>query len=205
MTYKKKLPPLLAALALFGGCVWWVWSSLSGSFASLAASQQKSAIQSALASVPAGAEEIALWLGRLREQKSGFDLLYVPLGEGAPQSSSAELAEFYGARGDSPLFRRGFESAEYEEIFDAGRFDVGGSLRQVLFAPVYDAERYVAGVALFSFDVESSSRYQHLLTLFAVGGFCLFAALLCIGRLSRDAFLSCSVLGLVLIALVFIV
>lgn len=205
MTYKKKLPPLLAALALFGGCVWWVWSSLSGSFASLAASQQKSAIQSALASVPAGAEEIALWLGRLREQKSGFDLLYVPLGEGAPQSSSAELAEFYGARGDSPLFRRGFESAEYEEIFDAGRFDVGGSLRQVLFAPVYDAERYVAGVALFSFDVESSSRYQHLLTLFAVGGFCLFAALLCIGRLSRDAFLSFSVLGLVLIALVFIV
>lgn len=70
---------------------------------------------------------------------------------------------------------------------------------------MYDAERYVSGVALFSFDVASGAKYQHLLTLFAVGGFCLFAALLCIGRLSRDSFLSFSVLGLVLIALVFIV
>ena len=82
MTYKKKLPPLLAALILFGGCVWWVWSSLSGSFASLTASQQKSAIQSALAGVPGKPGEIALWLARLKEQKSGFDLLYVPLGAG---------------------------------------------------------------------------------------------------------------------------
>ena len=205
MTYEKKLPLLLATLVLFGGCVWWVWSSLSGSFASLAAAQQKSTIQSALASVPGKPEEIALWLERLKERKSGFDLLYVPLGEGAPQGSSAELSDFYGARKDSPLFRRGFESAEYEEIFDAGRFDVGGSPRQLLFAPVYDSERYVAGVALFSFDVESSASYQHLLTLFAIGGFCLFAALLCIGRLSRDSFLSFSVLGLVLIALVFII
>ena len=35
-----------------------------------------------------------------------------------------------------------------KEIFDAGRSEVGGSSRQLLFAPVYDAERYVSGVAL---------------------------------------------------------
>lgn len=205
MGFKKKLPLLAAVLILFGGCVWWVWSSLADSFASLTASQRKNAVQSALAGVPEEPENIARWLDQLHRQNSGFELLYVPLGEGEVQSGDERLTAFYDAQKNSPLFKRGFEAAEYEEIFDAGRFDLGGAPREVMFAPVYDSQRYVMGVALFSFNVSAGTKYENLLMIFAVGGFCLFAALLCIGRLSRDAFLSFSVLALVLIALVFII
>ncbi len=205
MLFKKRLPMLLLALVLFGGCAWWVWSSLTESFSSLMNVQQKGTIQSALASAPDDAAEIAAWMERLHEQKNGFDLLYVPLDEGEAQSSDPALMEFFSSRKDEQIFKRGFESASYEEIFNAGYYTVGGEKKQILFAPVYDSEKYVTGVAIFSFEVESAAKYQNLLTVFALGGFCLFAAIMCIAKLSRDSFLSFSVLGLVLVALVFII
>jgi iron(III) transport system permease protein len=205
MLYKKRLPALFFSLALFGACAWWVWSSLTGAFSSLLNEQQKSAIQSASASVPTDPSQIPGWLSRLKEQKSSFDLLYVSLDDGTQMSSDPELERFYNEQKDTPQFRRGFESAGYEETFNAGHYRIGGKDREIYFAPSYDAEKYVSGVVMFSFDVQNSLKFQNLMTLFAVGGFCLFAALLCVARLSRDAFLSFSVLGLVLIALVFIV
>ena len=196
---------LCAVLALFGLCAWWAWSSLSQSFGDLIDSQQRTAIQSTLASAPRQSDDMRSWLKRLKEQKGGFELLCVSLDSGEVLSADDSLTAFYMENRDSADFKKGFEAAEYEEIFSAGLRDVRGRQRRVLFAPVYDDEKYVSSVALFAFNVEESAKYQNLLTLFAVGGFCLFAALFSIARLSRDAFLSFSVLALALIALVFII
>ena len=205
MFYRKKLPALLAALLLFGGCTWWVWDSLSTSFAELTVSRQKTSIQSTLANAPSDPSQTTEWLERLKSGSSGFDVLYVSLDDGESHSSSAALSDFFAKEKDSPVFKKGFESAEYEEVFDAGASDIGGARKQLIFAPVYDSEEYVTAVALFAFDGGREQKYQNLLTLFAVGGFCLFAALLSVAKLSRDSFLSFSVLGLVIAALIFII
>ena len=201
---KKKLPVLIAALALFGLCAWWAWSSLDRSFGSLMSAQQKKTIQSALASVPQSADKIDGWLRRLKDQQGGFDLLYAPDGGGV-KSTSPGLLKLFEERKASPDFKRGFEAAAYEEICDAGQAEIAGTQRRLIFAPVLDAEGYVSGVALFSFDLEGIAMYERLLATLAIGGFCLFAALMTVGRLSRDPFLGFSILALALIALVFIV
>lgn len=200
---RKKLPALLAVLVLFGLGAWWVWNSLDSSFASLMNSARKKTVQSVLAGAPHTDAALDGWLGRMKDSQSEFELLYAS--DGTARSLSPALSQLYAAQKDSAAFARGFEAAEYEEIYDMGTVSVGGEPRRLVFAPMYDSENYVSGTLIFSFALKEALAYHRLLAVLAAGAFLLFAAIVTTLKLSRDPFLGFSVLGLAAVALVFIV
>ena len=182
-----------AVLCLFALGVYGVWHTLGTAFDTTMEKERRATALTALASPPRDDGGLTSWMDRLRESAPPFELLYVkglpvPEGTNSVFTSDPEFEIFYRAHLASPEFRKGMESASYEEIYDPGKiFELGGARRFLLFAPAVDPRtRDLLGVGLFAFDATPRDEFFRLLHILGGGAFLLFAVVLLVGRFSRD-------------------
>ncbi len=186
-------------------------NALTGSFQSLAESHYRKSAVAAMGSVPSKDEAISGWIRRMASPGADFDLIFLkgfPEDEGGVTvfANVPGLEEFFELQQESQVFRRGIESAMYDEIFQpARRYLVGDTERRILFVPAHDSETGdVTGAAIFLFAPNGFDKFLMLMRGLFILAFVLFTAVFAVTSYSRDPVLGYIILALFTIVGVFI-
>ena len=125
-------------MLLFAAILFWINSSLTDSFQSLADGRQRKTAVAAMGSAPSGDDAIEAWLKRISSQNDEFDLIFLrgfPEDEGGMRAfaGTPELEELLGSYEGTRSFAKGLESSMYDEVFQpSDRLTVRGETRRVL-------------------------------------------------------------------------
>lgn len=188
----------------------WIFCNVKGEFLSLSRDTQRRTVAAAAASYPSDPEDVERWLERLSGQSAAYRVALV---EGPPAPGSS-----FDVRGDAalralcersetePEFAKGFDNAAYEEIYRSVRdWEVGGADRALFFAPAVNPETgTVEGALIFAFDVDGERGFVRLLHILFGAALLLFGIVAWQVLFSRDPIVGFAVVGLFLMALVFV-
>lgn len=208
-TKKRVLNFLLAMafVALVGG---WILGNVRGEFLSLSRDTQRRTVAAAAASYPSDSEDVAAWLGRLSARSAAYRVALVEgppaPGETVAVRGDSELSALCERSASDPEFVKGFDNAAYEEIYRSERdWTVGGAERALFFAPaVNPGTGDVEGALLFSFDSAGERGFVRLLYILFGVAWLLFGIVAWQVLFSRDPIVGFAVVGLFLMALVFV-
>ncbi len=198
-------------MLLFAAILFWINSSLTDSFQSLADGRQRKTAVAAMGSAPSGDDAIEAWLKRISSQNDEFDLIFLrgfPEDEGGMRAfaGTPELEELLGSYEGTRSFAKGLESSMYDEVYQpSDRLTVRGETRRVLFAPAHDGETGdIVGTALFLISSSDFDRFLTLMRGLFILALVIFTAVFAVATYSRDPVTGFIILGLFTIVAVFV-
>jgi len=209
---KKRIVNFLLTLVFVAALEGWIYSNTRREFLSLNRAQQLRTVAAASAGFGTAfdAEELDKWLTATNRQAVNYNVAYIDgvpaKGELLPALGDAVLTELYRNNTSSAEFVKGFDHVAYEETYrSAAIWDVGPAPRALFFAPALDQKTGdVKGTLLFALDLSEENSFLNLLLLLFSAAFCVVFVVLWQVLFSRDPIVSFAVVGLFLMALVFV-
>ncbi|MDP3176294.1 MAG: iron ABC transporter permease, partial [Spirochaetaceae bacterium] len=210
MFTKQKVIAFLAACAVFLALDLWMFSALKSSFTKTVLEDQKQIASAVARSAPSDASAIPAWLDQNATAFPGVAILYLRGEPGSPEAQaygrSPALGELFAARKDSKDFAKGFENAAYlESYFSSESYPLGNGRSRLLFSPVANAAGDgAAGTVIVATDESRYGAFGRLADALALIALVIFALGFGIATFSRDPLTGYAILGLFLIAAVFV-
>ena len=208
--FTKKRIRLYAISLLFIALVsGWVYTNLRSSFLKLMDGEFESTVSSALSVTPENIEEIRKLVSSVEAAPGNTEVLFIPvetMTTGGASIGSDNMTRFYQANASAEFFKKGLESASYEEKFRAPDIvPIGNVPSVIVFAPVLNNEALLLGVAVFALDYSAVEDHLSLMSLLFGSAFLIFSIVLGVLLFSRDVTTAFSVSLLFIIVGVFVV
>lgn len=192
MFTKKRILLFLFYTVLFCGVGVWILNNVEEKFSEVYERQTLEGVKSAVVSTSSGES--------LSESQN---VLFV---SDEHVSGNEKLKAFFEEKRNIPEFKKGIESASYDEIYRTNAFFYfNDEPVSIIFAPVSDHKNYeFLGTAVFFVNMAEQFAFIDLVRLLALGGLVLFALLLGITMFSRDVIVAYSVAALFIIVGTFV-
>ncbi|MDR2842095.1 MAG: iron ABC transporter permease [Spirochaetaceae bacterium] len=211
MVNRKKIVKLAVASFVFAAGMFWIASSLLGSFRSYYEKNSLKELSLYAKKLPTG--DYQSWLDGLSDVVEGGSAdIFVVDDDGdlsLEQGSETALA-IWNDNEYSNEFRKGIESVLYDVPYKSPKTvsvqeEQAQKEMYVYFIPLSDKDSYVTGAVLIAIPQGGAgSDFESLLIVLAIIAWLLFTVILAIQLLSRDPITSYSVLFLFLITIAFV-
>ena len=209
MLTKKRIRLYVISLLFIALVTGWVYVNLRSSFLKLMDTDFESVVSSALSVTPDSGAEIEKLVANVANTPGDTQVLFIPTDNtdgGKTPVGSETMLGFYKAYAAADFYKKGVESASYEEKYRAPDIiDIGGIPSVIIFAPVINDQGNLLGTAVFALDYSAVQDHLSLMMLLFGSATLLFVTVLAILLFSRDVTTAFSVSLLFIIVGVFVV